>query len=133
MLDAVDLTRMYDPKCGLWLADDGADTDRGDPLTEWLAVRKEDEHEAEQEPGHKRYVVGEHYRVAVSHVSWFRKRNARADDFNYQVAELLETRPKCVNDHEHGDSCFQTLRVCFLETSREMWVNPAKTKFYSML
>lgn len=124
-----DLTTVFDPKNGVRIFDDGADSDRGDPLAETYTVCMKEQHVQE----HKRYDVGAQYQVAVSRVSWFRKRNAQEEDYNYEVAELLQTRPKCALDHEHSDACFQTLRMCFLESKREMWVNPAKNKCNAVL
>lgn len=124
-----DLTTVFDQKSGLRLFDDGADSDRGDPLAQTSARCKQEQHVRE----HQRYDVGAQYKVAVSHVSWFRKRKAQEEDYNYEVAELLQTRPKCAEDHEHSDGCFQTLCMCFVESRREVWVNPAKNKCCAVL
>ena len=120
----IDLTKVFDPKSGLRLVDDGTDSDRGDPLAETKVVCRQEEHVSE----HKRFEVGAHYHVAVSLVSWFRKRNAQEDDYNYEVAKLVETRPKCAKKHEHSDACFQTLCMFFSESQRYMWVNPANNR-----
>jgi hypothetical protein len=124
VMHPTDLTMVLDPKSGTWLVDDGADTDRGDPLAE-LCVNRQQGHQVESK---QRYQLGAQYEVAVSFVSWFRKRNAQVDDFNYEVAELFDMRPKCAKEHEHSKACFETLHMRFLQSKRELWVNPGERR-----
>lgn len=120
----VDLTMVLHSKSGTWQVDDGADTDRGDPLAELCTQRGRVQRAQE----HQRYQLGVRYKVAISRKSYFRKRNAQEHDFNYEVAELVQTREKCTTEHEHCEACFETLCMRFLESKRERWLNPASRK-----
>jgi len=124
----IDLTLVFNSKSGIWEVDDGADTDRGDPLAYFCTKRQKAQrhHPCAQE--HQRYQLGAKYKVAMSRKSWFRKRNAQEDDYNYEEAELVQARQKCVDEHEHAEQCFQTLCMRFLESKRETWVNPSRNK-----
>ena len=124
----IDLTIVLNLKSGIWEVDDGADTDRGDPFAESCTRRQQ----LEEEKEYQRHQVGTHYKISTSLKSSFRKRHAQDDDYNYEAAEFMETRKHCVKEHEHCEACFQTLRMRFLESKREMWVDPSRNKCISM-
>ena len=124
----IDLTLVFNAKSGTWQVDDGADTDRGDPLADFCPEREQAQRHRPCAQEHERYQLGAQYKVAMSLKSWFRKRNAQQDDYNYEAAELVQTRPKCIEEHEHAEACFQTLCMRFLESKRETWVNPSRNK-----
>lgn len=124
----IDLTVVLNSKTGMWQVHDGADTDRGDPLAESRTRRQKVDDVQE----HQRYKVGVQYKISISLKSCFRKRNAQQDDFNYETAELLQTREKCTKEHEHCEACFQTLHMRFLQSKRDIWVNPSMNKCISL-
>tara|TARA_Y100000389_G_scaffold38050_1_gene32311 strand:+ start:186 stop:608 length:423 start_codon:yes stop_codon:yes gene_type:complete len=124
----IDLTLVLNSKSGTWQVDDGADTDRGDPLADLCTERQQARRHQLGAQKHQRYELGAHFKVAMSLKSWFRKRNAQEDDYNYEAAELVQTRQKCTEEHEHAEACFQTLCMRFFESKRETWVNPSRNK-----
>lgn len=124
LMNIIDLTLVLNIKTGTWQVEDGADTDRGDPLAEACTERQQVQRAQE----HQRYQLGVHYKVAIRLKSKFRKRNAQEDDYDYEAAELLDTREKCTAEHEHCEPCFQTLYMRFSESRRETWVNPSRNR-----